>query len=303
MFLASGLLATWCGCRMIRMPGKSFRGPLPPLTQEQAVLRDELRRHVEKLGHEIGERNVYRPRQLREAADYLEEVFTNAGCRVDRQGFTAMGEHCDNLEAEIRGRNRPEEIVVVGAHYDSVSGSPGANDNGSGIASVLALARVWAGREPSRTVRFVAFVNEEPPFFQTDRMGSLVYARRCRERGDNIVAMLALETMGCYRTEKGSQRYPFPVGLFYPSRGDFIAFVGNTANSRLVRWCVRTFRERASFPSEGAALPGLLPGIAPFRYAHYHSIADTPDKIDHDRLARVVDGLDRVIEELAGAGR
>jgi Zn-dependent M28 family amino/carboxypeptidase len=309
---------------MISMPLKSYRGPLPALTQEQAALRDELRRHVEKLSGEIGERNVYRLQRLRSAADYVEGVFTNASYQVNRQSYTAMNERCDNLEVEIRGRSRPEEIVVVGAHYDSVSGSPGANDNGSGVASVLALARVWAGREPSRTVRFVAFVNEEPPFFQTDQMGSLVYARHCRERGDNIVAMLALETMGCYSTEKGSQRYPFPVGLFYPSRGDFIAFVANTANGKLVRRCIRAFRERASFPSEGAALPGLLPGIgwsdhwsfwqadypgimitdtAPFRYAHYHSIADTPDKIDYDHLARVVNGVDKVLQELAGAGQ
>jgi Zn-dependent M28 family amino/carboxypeptidase len=241
-----------------------------------------------------------------------------------RQSFPVGDVSCDNLEVEIPGGARRDEIIVVGAHYDSVLGSPGANDNGSGVAAVLELARRWAGRERARTVRYVTFVNEEPPYFRTDRMGSLVYARRCRERGDRVVAMITLETMGCYRSDTGSQQYPFPVGLFYPSRGDFIAFVGNTANARLVRQCIRTFRERASFPSEGGALPGWLPGIgwsdhwafwqagfpgimvtdtAPFRYAHYHSAADTPDKLDYDRLARVVDGMDKVLEELAGARR
>lgn len=305
------------------MPGKSFRGPLPELTSGQATLRDELRRHVEKLGGEIGERNVVHPEKLRAAADYLEGVFANLGYRVTRQPYPTEGMTCDNLEVELPGISHRDEIVVIGAHYDSVMGCPGANDNASGVASVLALARDWAKREPSRTVRFVAFVNEEPPFFQTDLMGSVVYAKRCRQRGDKIVAMLSLETMGCYYFEKGSQKYPFPFGLFYPSRGDFIAFVGNTSSGDLVRRCVRTFRANAAFPSEGGAVPGSLPGVgwsdhwsfwqseypglmvtdtAPFRYPHYHTAQDTPDKVDYARLARVVDGLSKVLEDLANGG-
>jgi len=320
LFSVLFVLVAGCWWSMIRMPLKSFRGPLLPLSPQQTALRDELRRHVKKLGGEIGERNVYQPRRLRAAAEYVETQFTDAGFKVTRQGFTALGETCYNLEVELTGKIRGGEIVVIGAHYDTVFGSPGANDNGTGIAGVLALARMWAGREPERTMRFVAFVNEEPPFFQTNQMGSLVYAKSCRERGDKIVAMLSLETMGCFSTEKGSQNYPFPFGLFYPSRGDFIGFVGNTASASLVRQCVKVFREQASFPSEGGALPGVLPGIgwsdhwsfwqagypalmvtdtAPFRYAHYHTAADMPDKVDYDRLARVVDGLDKVITDLA----
>ena len=189
-----------------------------------------------------------------------------------------------------------------------------------GVAGLLALARAWADRKPARTVRFVAFANEEPPFFQTGQMGSLVYARRCRQRRENIVAMMSLETIGCYDAAKGSQRYPFPVGLFYPSRGDFIGFVSNTRNAPLVRRCVAAFRRHAQFPSEGGALPGGLPGIgwsdhwafwqagypavmvtdtAPFRYPHYHTPQDTPDKLDYTSLARVIAGLDKVLDELA----
>jgi Zn-dependent M28 family amino/carboxypeptidase len=320
LFAVLGLLV-WAGwIVMVRMPSKSFRGPLPALTPGQEALRDELRRHVEKLAREIGERNVFQPRQLHAAADYLEEALTNAGYRVVRQSYVVTGERCDNLEATEVGAGGSNEVVVVGAHYDSVAGSPGANDNGSGAAALVALARARAGRSAARTVRFVAFANEEPPFFQTDQMGSLVYARQCRARGDRIVAMLSLETLGCYLTEKGTQRYPFPLGLFYPSRGDFVGFVGNTANADLVRRCVRTFREQAAFPCEGGALPGALPGVgwsdhwafwqtnypaimvtdtAPFRYAHYHTDEDTPDKLDYDRFARVVDGLDKVLDGLA----
>ncbi len=320
LFLVLGGVVLGCWWSMIRMPLKSFRGPLPALSPEQTAWRDELRRHVEKLAGDIGERNVYLPTTLRAAASYLEATFTNAGHKVTRQSFTASGETCDNLAVEIPGTTRREEIIVVGAHYDSVSGSPGANDNATGVAGVLALARAWPDRKPARTVRFVAFVNEEPIFFQTEQMGSLVYARRCRERGENIVAMLSLETIGYYSTEDGSQKYPFPMGLFYPSRGDFIGFVGNRASVSLVRRCVESFRRQVSFPSEGGALPGWVPGVgwsdhwsfwqagypalmvtdtAPFRYAHYHTAEDTPDKVDYDRLARVVVGLDKVLAELA----
>ncbi len=304
---------------MMRMPGKSFHGPLPALSTNETALREELRRHVDRLADKIGERNVFMPATLAVAAKYIESTFTKAGYTVERQSFKAGGENCDNLVAEIAGAQRRGEIIVIGAHYDSVQGTVGANDNATGVAGVLALARLWAGRAPARTIRFVAFANEEPPFFQTEQMGSLVYAKRCRERQDNIVAMLSLETIGYYRTEKGSQKYPPLIGLFYPSRGDFIGFVGNRASDRLVRRCVESFRRQVSFPSEGAALPGWLTGVgwsdhwsfwqagypglmvtdtAPFRYPHYHTVEDTPDKLDYDRLARVVSGLDKVLAEL-----
>jgi hypothetical protein len=299
---------------------KSYRGPLPPLGQEQIALRDALRWDVTRLGGDIGERNVFNPAKLKAAADFLEGALTAGGYRVARQSFTACGEVCHNLAAEIPGAPRPDEIVVVGAHYDSVAGSPGANDNGSGVAALLALAREWAGRKPARTLRFVAFVNEEPPFFQTEQMGSLVYAKACRQQYERVVAMISLECIGYYSDAAGSQKYPFPVGLFYPRRGDFIGFVGNVKNRKLVRRCVATFRRSAQFPCEGGALPDWLPGIgwsdhwafwqagypalmvtdtAPFRYPHYHSADDTPDKLDYDRLARVVAGLGMVVEDLA----
>ena len=299
---------------------ESHRGPLPPLSPAERALHDALARDVQQLAADIGERNVFVARKLRAAADYLESTLANAGYKVQRHGFDVSGELCHNLEAELPGQTQRHEIIVVGAHYDSVSGSPGANDNASGVAALLALARAFAGHETGRTLRFVAFVNEEPPFFQAAQMGSLVYAQACRQRGDNIVAMLSLETIGYYATTDGSQKYPFPLGWFYPRRGDFIAFVGDTAHAELVRQCVASFRRQAQFPSEGGALPGWLPGIgwsdhwafwqagyaalmatdtAPFRYPYYHTPEDTPDKLDFERMARVVAGLQKVIEELA----
>ena len=308
---------------MISMPGKSHAGPLPPLGPEQAELAAALRRHVAELAEKIGERNTVRYAALKKAADYVERELSAAG-PVSRQSYPASGRTCDNLEVEIRGATSPGEIVVVGGHYDSVIGCPGANDNATGAAGVLALARSLAKTAPARTLRFVAFVNEEPPHFQTDEMGSRVYAKRCRERGENVVAMLSLETIGYYSDEDGSQKYPPPLGLFYPSKGNFIAFVGNVGSRALVRRCLELFRERAAFPSEGAAVPSFLPGVgwsdhesfwtydypavmvtdtAPFRYPHYHLEGDTPEKVDFERCARVVDGVEQVVRELAGVPR
>lgn len=165
------------------------------------------------------------------------------------------------MSVEKKGSTVPSEIVIVGAHYDSVAGCPGADDNASGVAALLVPARELATANPLRTLRFVAFANEEPPYFQTAEMGSRVFARNCRARGENVVAMMSLETIGYYSDEDGSQKYPAPFGAFYPSRGNFIAFVGNLASRALVHRAVGAFRRRASFPSEGGALPGFVPGV------------------------------------------
>jgi Zn-dependent M28 family amino/carboxypeptidase len=209
---------------------------------------------------------------------------------------------------------------VIGAHYDSVAGTAGANDNASGVAALLELGRLLKKTKPERTVRLVAFVNEEPPWFQTEEMGSLVYARRAKKRGERIVAMLALETIGCYSDLPKSQHYPAPFNMFYPDTGNFIAFVGNLRSRSLLRRAIGTFRATTPFPSEGVAAPESISGIgwsdhwsfwqegypalmvtdtAPFRYLHYHESEDTPEKLDYERMARVVTGLGRVAMELA----
>jgi hypothetical protein len=305
---------------MIRMPGKRLAGPLAPPSERERALRDELRGDVEKLAGEIGERNSRRPRELALAADHIEAVLRSAGHAPRRLGFEAGGLRFDNVEAEIPGGGRAAEVVVIGAHYDSVAFCPGANDNGTGVAALLALARALGGSRPERTLRFVAFANEEPPHFQTDAMGSLVYARELAARGHQVVAMLSLETLGHYDDAPGSQAYPFPFSAFYPDRGDFLAVVGNVASRALVREVVAILRERSSLPTEGAAPPGVVPGVgwsdhwsfwqegypavmltdtAPFRYPHYHTAADTADKVDYDRLARAVAGIEHVVRALA----
>ena len=304
---------------MLKMPGKSYTGPLPPLTDAQALLRAELCRDVEKLAGQIGERNIWHYQSLTAAADFLEASLTEAGYKVNRQNFQAEEKTCSNIEAEVTGTKQPEQIVIIGAHYDSVYGSPGANDNASAVAATLALARRFADKKTDRTLRFVFFANEEPPFFQTDRMGSLVYAGNCREKNEKIIAMLSLETIGYYTDQPNSQQYPFPLGLFYPSTADFIGFVGNLSSRKLLHKVVASFRKSCKFPSEAGAYPEIIPGInwsdhcsfwrqgypaimitdtAPFRYPYYHAPEDTPDKIDYDSLTRVTTGLQTVIADL-----
>ncbi len=305
----------------MRMPGKnvSKAGPLSP---DEVVLREELRANVQKLAGEIGERNMRHYAQLNAAADFIEDSFSQAGLRTRRDSYETGGQPCHNIEAEISGSEQgsPPPIIVIGAHYDSVVGSPGANDNGSGVAAMLALARRFASAKPKQTLRFVAFVNEEPPYFLSGEMGSQVYARRCKERGDKISAMISLETIGYFSDAPNSQRYPSPgLGLFYPNVGNFIGFVSNVHSRVLLRRVIALFRKHAKIPSEGASLPAFIPGVswsdqwsfwqhgypaimvtdtAPFRYPHYHSSNDTPDKLDYDRFTLVVSGMEKVIEDL-----
>lgn len=315
-------LVWFMGCRISSMPGESHAGPLPPLTGREKALQQELERDVYELAAKIGPRNVYVPGKLATAAAFIEEALQQAGYDVGRQDFLVGDVTCRNLDVEIRGTEKPDEILVVGAHYDSVPLCPAANDNGSGVAALLALARALRGRTCTRTLRLVAFTNEEPPHFWSESMGSLVYAKRCKARGEKIVGMMSLETIAFYSDEPGSQSFPFPLGFFYPSRGDFIAFVGNTDSGDFIREVVGSFRRHARFPSEGAALPGLIPqagwsdqwafwqqgypglmvtDTAPFRYPHYHTREDTHDKLDYERFARVVAGLEKVVAELVGA--
>lgn len=300
------------------MPGVSFSGAPPPLSPDDLSLRNETVLHVRKLAGEIGERNVEHYPELVAAADYISDSFAQAGLTPRRIGYDVRGKLCENIEVEIAGDER--EIFVVGAHYDSVFGSPGANDNSSGVAALLALARRFSGKAGLKTLRFVAFANEEPGNFQTEQMGSWVYAKRCKENRDQIVGMMSLETIGYFSATPASQKYPLPgLGMIYPTRGNFIAFVGNVSSGALVRQAIGSFRRHAALPSEGAALPASVPGVgwsdhwsfwqhgyralmvtdtAPFRYPHYHARSDTPDKLDYDSVARLVNGLEKVISEM-----
>jgi Zn-dependent M28 family amino/carboxypeptidase len=307
---------------MTSVPGTSHRGPLPPLTDEEAALAAALQRHVATIA--ARQHNVAHYVELESAARYIEATLESYGYWAGRQVFTVSGRQVRNIYATIEPPlgTRESETIVVGAHYDSVIGSPGANDNATGAAAVLELARLLAdlqGRS-SRRIHLVLFVNEEPPYFKTEDMGSLHYARMLAERKERVVAMYSLETLGHYASEPGSQRYPFPFGLVFPNRADFVAFIGLLDARPLLHRTVRSFRAHTAFPTIGGVGPSFVPGLdwsdhwafakygfpavmvtdtALFRYPHYHLPSDTPDKVDYDKLARVTKGIERVIRELA----
>jgi hypothetical protein len=294
-------------------------------TAEETARATRLTTDLQHLATTIGERNVRaQPRALAATARWLDGELSAYGYSVQHQVWQEENVAVENLWVVLPGTTRASEQLVVGAHYDSAEGAPGANDNGTGVVALLALARELAASPASspraRTVRFVFFTNEEPPWFWSEAMGSLHYARAAKARGDDVRAMLSLETMGYFSSAQGSQHYPGIVSALYPDRGDFLGFVASTSSRALVRRTVGTFRGCGSLPSEGAALPGVLPGVgwsdhwafeqvgypalmvtdtAPFRYPHYHTARDTADKVDAVRLARAITCLRAVVDDLA----
>lgn len=315
--VGAGVVSIW---RMTQMPLRSFRGHLPELTSSQSDLATRLADHVHYLSETIGERNIAHEGSLEKTVDYLRKVLTMDGYAVTEQTYVAHGHAVSNLEAQLVGSAPSEGAIVLGGHYDSVDGTVGANDNATGVAAVLELARSLRQIKFRRNIRFLLFVNEEPPYFQTTQMGSMVYAKKLRDEGTPVSAMISVETIGFYSDVRGSQKYPAVLSLFYPSRGNFIGFVGNSESRKLVRQAVRAFRGAAQFPSEGVAAPSTWPGIgwsdqwsfwqhgysaimvtdtAAFRYPNYHRVDDTSDKVDYNRMARVVEGLKVVVGALA----
>jgi hypothetical protein len=230
------------------------------LTPDERAVSTALRRHV--LAIASAPRNLWHYESLQRTAAYIDEEFSRAGYVPRRQVFEVEGRRVANIEAERRGSRRPDRIFVIGAHYDSVDDSPGANDNASGVAVMLALACLNATSALPVTVRFVAFVNEEPPHFMTAAMGSWRYAADAAARGDNIVAMISLETIGYYSDEVGSQRYPFPFGMVLPNRGNFLAMVSNVRSVGALRTAAKAFRSATCLPLIASPAPAAVPGVA-----------------------------------------
>lgn len=302
------------------MPGNGKIESLEELSHKQFHISERLKKHVWHLAGEIGERHANIPKSYRAAAKYIEEAFINNKLVPYIEEF---GEQLQfqNIIAEHYGITSPDEVIVIGAHYDTVWMSPGADDNASGVAVMLELAREIKNRKLNRTVRFIAFANEEYPHFLRKTMGSLFHAKRSSERGDDIIAMLSLEMLGFYSDVPGSQFYPRPFNLFYPDTANFIAFVSNFGSRKLLRKSIKFFRERGAFPSEGLTAPiALVPDVrrsdqaafwrynypafmvtdtAAYRNYAYHNVSDVPNSLDYKSMARVTTGLLHVIEQLA----
>nr|WP_228577456.1 M28 family peptidase [Halomonas sp.] len=314
MFLGGGY---WL---MLNMPGSSFRDEPSPLGEQGELLSERLYRHVTVLADDIGERHYWRPEALQAAGDYIEHAFQEAGHRPRRHDVPTGSRVFHNIEVVLPGGRLADEVLVVGAHYDTVRGSPGADDNASGVAVLIELARQLREVELDRTLRLVAFVNEEAPFFGSHAMGSLRYARQAKAEEWNIVGMISLEMLGYYSDEPGSQHYPFPLDLFYPDTGNFLAFVSNLESRGLLHQAIGTFRRHAEVPSEGMAAPPQLGDInrsdhwafwemgfpammltdtANFRNPYYHGPGDTPERLDYATMARLTEALAAMLESMA----
>jgi Zn-dependent M28 family amino/carboxypeptidase len=290
---------------------------------EKQGLTHRLQMHVERLAGDIGERNVFASEALQRAAVYIEDEWGTMGYDVERLEYDVSGIRCANLVTTRKGSARSSEILRLGAHYDSVIGSPGANDNASGVAALLEIARMFHAVEPMLTVRFVAFVNEEPPFFWTHQQGSMVYAEAARRRGDDIRLMASLETIGCYSDQPGSQSYPPLFRLFYPNRGNFIGIVSDFGSRPAMQRLAEAFRAQSDFPLQTVSTFRFIPGVswsdhrsfwrhgypavmvtdtAFYRYRHYHTPTDTADKLAFPKLAQVTLGLFQAVAVLAREG-
>ena len=288
--------------------------PAPP------SLDHRLAQHVQKVASV--EHNTAKPKALEDAANYIEAILAAEGYTVRRQQYVSDGVPVRNLEVSLTNasdKRAPQRIFIIGAHYDSARGAPGANDNGSGTAAVLELARMLKGAHinPGTELKFVFFVNEEPPYFGGEDMGSWRHAKDLHARKQPVTAALILETIGYYTKGKDSQAYPPGLEQFYPNQGNFIAFVGTLETSDLVRSTLAAFKGVSGFPAEGLASGAYAEGVtwsdhtsynshgypaimitdtAFLRYPYYHTAKDTPDKLDYKSMAQVVEGLAKVIE-------
>ena len=283
-------------------------------------LEANLRRHVHVLSSEIGERSVAKHDQLIRAAEYIDQQFRDSEYAVDSQPYEAHGRAYRNLIATRRGPSNQAEEIVVGAHYDTQLDTPGADDNASGVAVLLELARFARHRRFGKTLRFVAFTNEEMPSFGTAAMGSWVYARRAKAERAKIIGMISLEMVGYYSDEIHSQSYPTGLGWFFPNRGNFIALVSDLWSWRWKNQVERALAPRMNLPVESLATFGFVPGVmwsdhwsfiqegyaalmitdtAFYRNPYYHRPSDTPDKLDYARMAELTRGLLGMLEQMA----
>jgi hypothetical protein len=304
----------------LHLPGKPFIGPAPPVTTGEAELGQRLRRHVTAIASEP--HNIAHYPALERSAAYIEAELAALGYTPQPQVFESDGRSVRNIEVVLSppGADANTPSIVIGAHYDSAGIAPGANDNGSGTAAVIELARLLKDVPlKDKRLRLVLFVNEEPPYDRTPDMGSARYAKALHEKGEQVAGMVSLETIGCFSDKPGTQVYPAPFGLFFSDKANFVAFVAMPGSRSFLHDVVGLFRGHTQFPTIGGTAPDQVPGVgwsdhwafwergypaimvtdtALFRYPHYHKATDTPDKVDYDKLARITLGLEKTIRDL-----
>jgi len=287
-------------------------------------LGGRLRSHAETLAGRIGPRSIYKPEKLEEAADFIQRLLEEWGFSVETQEYSMWKTPVRNLVVHLNGAPH-SPYYLVGAHYDTVSHTPGADDNASAVAVALELARLVSQgvMEPAGPLTFVFFTLEEPPTFGTSLMGSRVYASRARNAGHAIKGALVLEMVGFYCHEPGCQSYPPFIRqlLGLPRKGNFIGIIGDGKSKRLVEGLVKAFKKNPSLPVhslvvplKGYPLPGsrlsdnasfwdkgypavMITDTAYYRNPNYHSAGDTPDTLNYATMAQLVKSLTLFLEE------
>ena len=311
------LIMSGCGQAKPTMPNNSADpSPEPISWKADPVMAKALKGHVDMLADTIGARNIDRPESYKWAERYLTEELTKMGYQVQRQTYSVEGYECANLWTEKKGEGG---TLVIGAHYDSCDQTPGADDNASGCAALLELARLIKDEKTGPTVRFVLFANEEPPYFMNDTMGSLVYAKSCQAAGEKFLGMISLECVGYFSDEPNSQHFPTGV-TGYPDTGNFAGFVSDLGSKAFMQQCLAGFKVAKSIHAEGLAAPGLVEGVnwsdhwsftqcgysaamltdtALFRNQNYHMSTDLPSTLDYERMAAVVVGARSMVLSFA----
>lgn len=284
--------------------------------------------HVRFLAEACFPREVLHPANLDKAAAYIKAQLKASGAAVSEQAF-AFEEFNQKNKKVGRGPFRnviavfgPEtpERIVVGAHYDAFGEFPGADDNASGTAGLLELARLLGKEPPAMKVELVAYSTEEPPYFATEHMGSAHHAAALKEKIAAVRAMISLEMIGYFSDEAGSQKYPIPLlRLYYPGKGNFITVVGRLQDGALIRKVKKSMQGASPLAVYSISGPRAIPGIdysdqlnywdrgypavmindtAFYRNLNYHTPRDTPEKLDYKRMAEVVEGVFAAVRDL-----
>ncbi len=294
--------------------------PVKDRSMLKNIIESNLKKSVIKISGDIGSRGYNQQDALDKSIEYISSEFKSYGYEPLFQTYSAKGREYKNIWVEKKGVNLPHKVLVVGAHYDTVSGTPGADDNASGVAGLLELARILADEPMEKTVQFAAFTLEEPPFFRTRSMGSYVYAKGLKDAGVQVDGMICLESIGYFTDEPGSQQFPLPFfRLFYPDTGNFITFVGDIHSKRFLEKAKDSFKKGTDLPLESLSAFSIVPGVdlsdhrsfwkfgykalmvtdtAFYRNPNYHGPGDLPETLEYSRMAEVVMGLRETILEV-----
>lgn len=301
------------GCYFIAQPSTRSNEP----SSKQAS-PDRLRGHVVAISRNFHPRESQHPENLDRCADYISTHLENAGATVEMQAYTAYGSEYRNVIGRF-GVGKPKKIIV-GAHYDACGDTPGADDNASGVAGLLELARMIAADPPDAEVELVAYTLEEPPFFGGPEMGSAIHAAGVAPEKDRIIGVIVLEMIGYFNDEPGSQDYPVPILKgYYPDRGDFITVVSRWDQSGWIADLKAGMNGATDLPVYSFRGPASLPGVdfsdhrnywphdipaamvtntAFYRNTNYHTEHDTADRLDYHRMGKVVVGVYEAIRDL-----